>query len=112
MTNGEWVDQRGEIFRFENDGDTIIGTLKAIRDGRYARLDRAGNVLGKSKVYSIQKEDDNKLYTVFGTTVLERSLSEKNIGNKVKIVFKGTQKTAAGMPMKMFDVLIQAEAQA
>lgn len=98
----EWESTQAEIFRFEKEGDSIIGVLKQVRDGRYPRIDSSGNVIGKSKIYTI--DANGKLYTIFGTTVLENRMSNVNIGDTVKIVYVGLTKNKRGQQLKNFEV--------
>lgn len=67
------------VWKFENEGDEIIGTLLRVEEdkGKY-----------KSRIYHLETEDGKQL-SVFGSTVLNDKMSYISIGNKIKIVFKG-----------------------
>jgi hypothetical protein len=93
----EWKSTTGDVFRFEAEGDSIEGTLAATRDGNYFRP--AG---GKSQVYDIKTKDGIK--SVFGSMVLERQMQSVKVGDKVKIVYKGTVQTKQGRQAKNYEV--------
>lgn len=83
------------IFKFENVGDSIEGELVAVDDG----------ATYSNKVYKI-KADDDKIYTVFGTTVMMSKMSTISIGDMIKIQReddKPNEKKGLN-PIKMFTV--------
>jgi hypothetical protein len=98
---GNWQSTSGEIFRFENENDSLEGTLMQIRDGNYFRPDGS-----KSRVYDI-KDNAGKVRTVFGSMILERQMGSVKIGQELKIVFKGLVSTKSGRKAKAFDVFIR-----
>jgi len=98
---GNWQSTSGEIFRFENEDDSLEGTLMQIRDGNYFRPDGS-----KSRVYDI-KDNTGKVRTVFGSMILERQMGSVKIGQELKIVFKGLVSTKSGRKAKAFDVFIR-----
>ena len=93
----EWKATQGEVFKFENEGDEIVGSLMQVRDGNYFRPDGE-----KSKVYDIKTEDGVK--TIFGTMILERQMSAIQPNQEIKIVYKGTVTTKSGRQAKNFQV--------
>ena len=94
----DWKPTSGEIFRFENNGDSIEGELSQIRDGNYFRPDGT-----KSKVYDL-KTKDGKTKTIFGSMVLERQIASVKVGTQVRIVYKGLVQTKSGRNAKAFEV--------
>ena len=75
----EWTEAKaGEVFKFEKEGDTLIGKLQ------FKRTDVGKN---KSNMYDIQTED--KLVSVWGTQVLDDKIRLVPIGSEVKIEYLG-----------------------
>ena len=94
MADDEWKKEEDEIVVFENEGDNVYGELVAVE--KSATFD--------NQVYKIKQDD--KIKTVFGTTVLDSRLVTKKIGDQIKIVFTGTKenKKKGQNPIKLFDV--------
>lgn len=99
----EYMDTQPEIFRFEKENDSLEGKLVSVRDGKYPRIDAGGNMIGKSKIYTI--ESNSKLYTVFGSAVLENRMVQVKTGDSIKITFKGFVKNKRGQDMRSYEVL-------
>lgn len=88
----EWEDQTGNIWKIENEGDTIKGKVVSIKKGKFDWNN-----------YQLETEDG--IFTVFGSSVLQNRMAGIEEGDTVKIVFQGLQKNKAGQDMKMFQVL-------
>jgi len=88
----------GNVWKEENEGDSIEGTLKNIREGNY-----------ENKVYDIETEEG--LRTVFGSVVLDDRMAQVELGQKIKIVFTGTSpsKVPGRNPTKLYDVFVKPE---
>jgi hypothetical protein len=71
-----------QMWKPENDGDEIVGTLIRIEEG-----------VGKyeSKAYHIETEGEKQL-SIFGSKVLDDKMSYVTVGDKIKIVYKGEVK--------------------
>ena len=67
---------------------------------------------GKYNNESYYLENRNKNWVVFGTTVLENRMKLVNVGDVVKIVYKGIQKNKRNEDTKMFAVFKQKQADA
>jgi len=93
MEQDEWVSTEPQIWKEEEKGDTIEGKLVGKREkgGKY------GNA-------SYLIENDEGVRVVFGTTVLENRMEAVNIGDIVRIVFKGMAKNKRDEDIKLFEV--------
>lgn len=89
---GEWKDVAGDIWRPENKGDSVEGTLMNRRPGRY-----------EWNNYTIDTGKGVK--TVFGSAVLENRMTAIKDGQDVKIIFEGMQKNTRGQDMRMYRVM-------
>jgi hypothetical protein len=78
-----------------NDGDTIEGFLIHIDtdSGKY-----------KSKIYHIETIGNKEQKVVFGTTVLDDKMKCIVIGDRIKIIFKGTTKNEKKQDVKIYEV--------
>ncbi len=88
----------GDVFTFEKGGDSVEGKLIKIRDGQY-----------NNKVYDI--ECDDVMHVVFGTTVLDGRISEKHIGQPIRIVYLGEKTSKKGRVYDDFDIFTKKESQ-
>jgi len=94
LPDTEWEERTGgNVFVFENEGDSIMGVLKTIRKGQF-----------DNGVYDIETEEG--LQTVFGTTVIDSRLNKEDVGKRIKITFNGWGKTRGGQQFKNFTVLV------
>ena len=91
--DGGWEPVEPGICKFENPGDSIEGVLVS--------RDQRGDY--GSAAYSIETKDGFKL--VWGTTVLDDRMRFVNIGDQVRIIFKGIEENKKGQPTKIFEVL-------
>jgi len=82
------------IWTYKNDGDFIEGVFIKAKD------DVGPN---KSMLYTIETSEGVK--NVWGATILDEKMSVVNVGDKIKIVYKGlgTKKPSQNAP-KMFQV--------
>jgi hypothetical protein len=86
-----------EIFHFPDDGKELTGTLLQVDEdvGTYG-----------SKLYHIETEGG--LSAVWGSQVLDRRLQRVNIGDEIKIVYKGIRTSEkSGREYKDFAVLVR-----
>lgn len=74
------------IWQYAKDGDEIVGTVLNIEDSK---------AFENKKVYHLET-DCKKQITIFGTTVLDSKMIGIKIGDKIKIVFKGTKEGEKG----------------
>ncbi len=81
------------VWKSEKEGDSVEGTLISQRD-------EVGP--NKSKTYHLEK--DKEQIMVWGSTVLDSRMDFVNIGDYVRITFKGTQKNTKGQDTKIFQV--------
>ena len=93
IENMDWVSVQSEIWKPEEAGDFIKGVLtsKEKSSGKY-----------ESEAYYI--ENNGKTLLVFGTTVLESRMRLVQVGDVVKIVYKGIEKNKRDEDMKIFKV--------
>jgi hypothetical protein len=94
----EWKKVETEIFRFDDQNKEISGELVSVEDSN----------LYNNKVYKIKKQD-GKVYTVFGTTVLDTQMQNVALHKKVKIVYTGEKPNPkqGQADIKLFDVYIK-----
>lgn len=81
------------IWKPSKDGDKIEGVLvrKNPQGGKY-----------NNESYNI--DTGNGLFVVFGTTVLEQRMMFCNVGDMVRITYKGTEKNKKKQDTKIFNV--------
>ena len=93
IENMDWVSVQAEVWKPEQAGDFIQGVLlaKEKSTGMY-----------ESEAYYI--ENNGKTLVVFGTTVLESRMKLVQVGDVVKIVYKGIEKNKRNEDMKIFEV--------
>lgn len=89
------------VFKFENKGDEIIGKL--VKVGESSKY-------GKGKVYHLEKSNDEtgevENVVIFGTKVLDDRMGFVEVGQYVKIVYKGEEPTKNGQNAKIFEVSV------
>ena len=90
---GEWVSVEAEVWKPEQEGDSIQGVLINTEEN-------AGKYDGNA--YYIENSDGTHL--VFGTSVLDNRMKLVSIGDEVKIEYKGLDETKNGDEVKMFVV--------
>jgi hypothetical protein len=75
----EWTEiKTGEIFKFVKPGDQLVGVLIGVRAGQF-----------NNKAYDLEYKE--KLYTLFGNTVLDDKMQKVSIGDIVRITFIGNK---------------------
>ena len=94
----EYENIEPNVWKPENEGDQIEGELVSKRE----------NVgPNESKTYYLKK--DNKQTMIWGSTVLDSRMDFINVGDYIKVTFKGTQENKKGQPTKIFKVERQIE---
>jgi hypothetical protein len=88
-----WEEVVTNFWKPETDGDSIQGVL-------LAKKDEVG--INKTKAYDLQTKDG--VTTIWGTTVLDDRLAVINIGEKIRITYKGTKPSLRGKDVKIFKV--------
>lgn len=81
----------GNVFAFQQVGDTIEGVLVARRSGKFDNV-----------IYDIETKQGLK--TVFGTAILDSRMETVVINKPVKIEFTGEVKTGTGRLARNFRV--------
>lgn len=90
----------GDTWKPENEGDTLVGTLKAIKTN-------VGQ--NDSNVYVFEEvADAEEDVSVWGSAVLDSKFEEIPVGSRVKIEFLGRVKGKGPQPYKDFKVLYKA----
>ena len=92
------IDTQGENFKFEEDGQTLEGKLSLVGPGKFEN----------SKVYIIEKENGTAV-RVFGAVILDDKMSQVEIGEYIKIEYKGKVKTGSGKMAGMYEVYTRNE---
>ncbi len=100
MTQNEWVFEEPEIWKPEQAGDSIEGVLIYKRDKG-----------GKFNNESYYIENSGKSFIIFGTAVLENRMKLVNVGDIVKIEYKGTEKNKRNEDTKIFQVFKQPKSE-
>ena len=93
MTQNEWVSVEPEIWKPEQAGDSIEGVLIYKRE--------RGGKFNKESYYL---ENSGKSFMVFGTTVLENRMKLVDVGDFIKIEYKGLEKNKRNEDTKIFQV--------
>lgn len=94
----EWQKIESTVFKFEKIGDVIEGVLRSVEDSASHE---------NNKVYKIEQKD-KKIYTVFGTVILNDLMQGVKIGQQVKILFSGTKESQKGQnPTKLYDLFVK-----
>jgi hypothetical protein len=93
MEQDKWVSTEPQVWKEEQEGDAIEGKLVEKREngGKY------GNA-------SYLIENDEGVHVIFGTTVLESRMRAAEIGDMIRIVFKGIEKNKRNEDIKIFEV--------
>ena len=93
MKQDTWVSTQAKIWKENGAGDAIEGKL----------IDRRENG-GKYGNESYTLENDDGVFIVFGTTVLEDRMKSIAIDDLIRIVFKGIEKNKRDENIKIFEV--------
>ena len=94
----EWKKIEPDVWKPSVDGDTVEGVLIKYEEA-------SGNF--NSKVYHLETKDKKQI-VIFGTTVLNDRMSYLNIGDDVKIIYRGVQKNQKAQDVKIFEVFKKA----
>lgn len=98
---GKYVGGSGGYVTFSEVGDTVIGTIKLIREG----TDFSGNVCPEL-LLEVSDEGEEKTLTA-GQVMLKAALAEKRpqVGDRIKVTYSGTGDGRPGrQPPKLFTV--------
>lgn len=93
MTEYEEI-EGGNVWQFENEGDSIEGELIDIVAGQY------GNNY-------IIKDDKGDKYTIFGGSVINTKMANIEKGKKIKVTFLKEVKSSSGRTYKDFKVEVE-----
>ncbi len=85
------------LIKWEEEGQTIEGTLKG-----KGSIEFEENTVGQ---YSIEA-DNGVLYGVLGGKIIDEAMKDVEVGAYIRIIFLKEDKTRAGQPIRLFDVLI------
>jgi len=92
-TTTQWETVEPNVWKAENVEDKIEGVL----------VDKKSDVgVNKSNIYHIENEEG--LFFVWGSTVLDDRMAAVNVGQKLKITYKGTKPNKRGQDTKIFKV--------
>lgn len=98
-TTGGWI-------TFENVGDTVVGTVNAIRTGK----DFNGNPCPE---LIIEDDDGEERTLTAGQVMLKRALAEQapQVGDRIRIKYAGVGDAKPGKaPAKLFEVAVKTGA--
>lgn len=93
---GEWKTIEPEVWKAENSGDSIEGIL----------INKRPSPKYDNKIYNIETANGEQK-VVFGTTVLDDRMDYVEIGTRVRITYKGTEKNKKDQDVKIFKVEAQ-----
>lgn len=91
--NTQWEEVQAGVWKPEKEGDSIEGVL-------INKKDEVG--INNSKAYYIENKDG--VHMVWGSTVLNERMQLVNVGELIKITYKGAQENKKGQPTKIFRV--------
>ena len=91
--NVEFEEVNPTVWKPAQDGDMIEGKL--VNKQPSPRYD--------NQIYHIETKSNGQL-AIFGTTVLDDRMAYVNVGESVRITYKGTQKNSKGQDTKIFKV--------
>ena len=92
----EWKMIQPELWKPENNGDEIIGKLITKDPSKF---------IGRTNYHlEVTKEGKLSQVTVFGSTVLDDKMQYINLGQIIKIVYKGKQKNKKGQDTNIYEV--------
>lgn len=92
----------------ENDDESIIWKPENVDEwisGEYFDIDTDIGVKGDSTMYHIRSEDGTH-YKVWGTTVLDGKMNKVEVGQTIRIEYKGKHQGKSGNFYKVFRVLV------
>ena len=93
MENHKWKTIEPNVWQYETEGDNIEGVLIQKR-----------TEIGANKSNAYYLEKDGKQIMVWGSTVLDSRLDFINVGDYIRITYKGDQKNTRGQRVKIFKV--------
>lgn len=88
----EYEDIEPNVWKPEKTGDQIEGVL----------INKKDNPKYEGRIYHIENESGR--FVVFGTTVLDDRMSYVQIGERVRIEFRGKELNKKGQEVKIFRV--------
>jgi len=88
-----WERISPNVWKPEGAGDFIEGVL----------VDKRKTGDFDSESYSIETKEGFKL--VWGTTILSNRMKLINVGDHIRIIYKGTETNKKGQPLKIYEVL-------
>ncbi len=94
MSGNEWQKIEPGVWKPENKGDSIIGVL----------ISKEPKTEDSSARYNIENQDG--IFLVWGTTILDDRLRHVQIGQKLKIVFNGKTKNKRGQDLNLYEVAV------
>ena len=90
----EWETVEPNVWKPEKDGDSIEGVL-------VNKKDKVG--VNLSSVYYVETKTDGT-HMIWGSTVLDDRMTIVNVGDVIKITYKGTTPNKRGQDTKIFQV--------
>ena len=100
----EWDDlPSGDFAKWENAGDTVVGTVTAKSIGRTLNNEPCPQL-------SIRTDDGRDVIVTAAQAHLSAQLrsAKPKVGDRIAIVFTGTEKRDGGKTLKKFDVQVKA----
>ena len=92
METENWTTLTPAVWKPENHGEQIIGTL-------ISKVPKAEQVSARYYI-----ENNGKTYLLWGSAVLDSRLLFVPIGSRVRITFEGMNKNKSGQDLKMYKV--------
>ena len=97
-TNTKWKTIEPQIWKPENEGDTIEGILVNKKEG-----------LGLNESNAYYVENKEGIFMIWGSTVLDDRMSVVGVGTLVRIEFKGKKPSKKGNDVKIFSVSVSEQ---
>lgn len=93
----EWKVIEPDIWKPEKEDDSITGVL-------LTKESRTGDLSAKYKV-----ENKDGISLIWGSVILDDRLALVNIGDTVRVTYKGREKNKKGQDVKIFKVEVKAK---
>lgn len=93
MEEEKWTTIDPQVWEYKKENDSIEGVLVNKRQN-----------IGKNNSNAYDIDDQKNVVMVWGSTILDKRMAFVNVGDRVRITYKGKESTKAGNDIKIFKV--------